>query len=87
MEVNGIQVQISQEMSETMLDRGILKSDIIDILEYALAGNHLYKEEENIFLGKKRMTNVTIYVEYSVNNKIEVQNIYSHRVSLKEDAE
>jgi len=79
---------MNSDIEAVVNERGILKSDIKEVLAYAENGEKLYIENENRFLGKKRMGSFTAYVEYVVKDGgYEILNVYSHRVSLTEDAE
>lgn len=79
---------ISSEIEAAMNERGILKSDIKEVLAYAEEVEKLYIEGKNHFLGKKRMGKFTAYAEYvTKDNVYEILNAYSHRVSLLEDGE
>jgi len=79
---------MNSEVEAAINERGILKSDIKEVIAYAEEGEKLYIEGENHFLGKKRMGEFTAYAEYVVKDDVyEILNAYSHRVSLLEDVE
>ena len=87
MNFEDVTIEINDEVSGLMDERGIKESDVRELLAYAEGdGNKLYKDGENRFLGKKRIGNFTVYAEYGVNdNSIELFNVYSHRVILEAD--
>lgn len=88
MDIADSAIVMNSDVEAIVNERGILKSDIKEVLEYAENGEKLYIDNENHFLGKKRMKNFTAYVEYFVkDDKYEILDVYSHRVSLTEDAE
>ena len=78
---------MSDDVKSMMDERGILESDIREMLAYAEGEGHkLYLENEPRFLGKKRIGNFTVYAEYSTADAgFELFNVYSHRVMLDED--
>lgn len=85
MEVNGKEVKISDEVRQVMEERGILAEDIQEVLIYAETGKKLCAEDGKRFLGKKRLEQFTVYVEYALEECIEVLDTYSHRVMMAED--
>jgi len=86
MEVNGMNVKVSEELREMMEERGIKDCDMEEVLQNA-ENERLYIEGDNRFLAKKRLGNFTVYVEYAAEDEIQVLNVYGHRVALKEDEE
>ena len=88
MDIADSALTMSSDMEATINKRGILKSDIKDVIAYAEGGEKLYIEGEDHFLGKKRMGNFTAYVEYAIaESGYKILDAYSHRVSLLEDTE
>ncbi|MEG1758487.1 MAG: hypothetical protein RR235_08550 [Oscillospiraceae bacterium] len=87
MDFKTVGIKISDELAETMEERGIKEEDIREVLEFAEGeGGKLYIEGENHFLGKKRINNFTANVEYSiVDDGVELINVYSHVVKLAAD--
>jgi hypothetical protein len=84
-----VNLKMSDEVTAMLEDRGILESDVREALAYAEGeGIKLYQEGSNRCLGKKRLGNFTVYVEYEcADDSVEIFDVYSHRVMLKEDGE
>lgn len=82
-----LQVIISNEIKDMMVQRGIKESEIRDVINSGLNGGiYLYTSNNEKYLAKKRLDNFTAYVEYVIENDVyKVVNVYSHRVSLSED--
>lgn len=82
-----LQVIISDEIKDMMVQRGIKESEIRDVIRCGLNGGiYLYTSNNEKFLAKKRLDNFTAYVEYVMEyDAYKVINVYSHRVSLTED--
>ncbi len=78
---------IDDACTAIMEERGITQEDIAAVIEDAQAEKtHLYSENKEVFLAKKRLENFTVYAKFTNDGQnIQVQNVYSHRVSLNED--
>jgi len=86
MEIADSALIIDCAIEEKMQERGIQKADVKEVLASAEEGERLYIEGENHFLGKKRLENFTVYVEYEKENEgYRILDVYSHRVALAED--
>jgi len=87
MDFKTVKLRMSDDVRQAMEDRGINEDDVREVLEYAeTEGCKLYAEGENRFLGKKRIHNFTVNVEYAIDGEgIEVRNLYCHMVQLAED--
>lgn len=74
-------------VAEIMEERGINEDDIRAVIAAAEeSGEKLVDGARS--LAKKRLDNVTVYVEYtSEDDGFDVADVYSHRVALKEDEE
>ena len=72
-----------------MEERGIREEDIVAVIEASEAtGAKLVAEETGKFLGKKRLNNVTVYVEYAVEGEnAVVADVYSHMVTFTDETE
>jgi len=83
-----IKLMKSDHAKKLMSDIKIDDGEIREVIEYAEAeGKKLYKKGENRFLGKKRIGERTVYVEYSPreNDEFEIHATYALRFSVKED--
>jgi len=78
----------SDHAKDLMSDIKISDSEVKEVIEYAESeGKKLYKKGENRFLGKKKIGERTVYVEYSPgdNNNFEIHAAWALRFSIKED--
>ena len=78
----------SDHAKELMSDIKINDSEVKAVIEYAESeGKKLYKKGENRFLGKKEISERTVYVEYSPgdNNEFEIHAAWALRFSVEED--
>lgn len=89
MNTDDLKVIISDEILQTMDERGIKENEVKDVISYSLNGDvYLCKSDKVQFLAKKRLSNFTVYVKYAIeDDTYKVVNVYSHRVSLLEDQE
>lgn len=80
-------IVIADDCKATMEERGITEEDVAAVIADAQAEKtHLYSENKDVFLAKKRLENFTVYAQFTNDGQsIQVQNVYSHRVSLNED--
>jgi hypothetical protein len=87
MDYQTIGIKMNDAVAECMQERGISEDDVRQVLAHAEEeGTKLYIEGENHFLGKKRINNFTVNVEYIVGgDEIELVNAYSHVVKLTAD--
>lgn len=70
-------------VAETMEERGILKEDVEAVISWGEGeGGKLVDGDTN--LAKKRLDKVMVYVQYAADGT--VQDVYSHRVTLGEEA-
>ena len=78
---------INDDCKAMMEERGINEEDVTAVISDVQAEKtHLYSENKEVFLAKKRLENFTVYVQFTNDGQaIQVQNVYSHRVSLNED--
>lgn len=88
MDINHVVIDLDDNIKALMDERGIVEDDIKEVLEYAENEMKLLEEGSSRSLGKKRLGEFTVYVEYTAEeDKIKVENVYSHRVTLTEDEE
>lgn len=82
--MNENQVKLD-DVADIMDERGITAEDICTVIAWAEdSGIKLVDGDRN--LAKKRLDNVTVYVEYTVDGAgYVVSDTYSHRVTLRED--
>ena len=87
LETNNVKVILEDQITDIMEQRGIKANEIQDVINYAMNGGvYMHSVNGEQILGKKRLGNFTLYVEYMLeNDACKVLNIYSHRVSLIED--
>lgn len=73
-----------QQVEKLLEERGIKKEDVKEVIEHCEStGRKFYLPEEKRFLGKKRIGNVTVNVEYSADGT--VHTAYTHRAELLEN--
>jgi hypothetical protein len=79
-------LDISDEVRRIMVDRHILKDDLIKVIDHAeKTGVKLYQQDSDHFLAKLRMDEVYFYAEYSpIEGGYRIHNTYSHRFLLEE---
>jgi len=71
------------KVTELMEERGITADDVKAVLSWAEnEGIKLVDGDRN--LAKKRLENIMVYVEYMTDGTVE--DVYSHRVILGEEA-
>lgn len=88
MDPTSAMISFSEEVREAMEARGITENDIREVITWAEGDGGKLIDLDGMFLGKKRMENVTIYALYTVcDSGFSVSAAYSHRVTLLEDAE
>jgi hypothetical protein len=77
----------SDHAKELMKDIKIDDSEVEEVVEYAESeGKKLYKKGENRFLGKKKIGERTVYVEYSPrDDEMEIHAAWALRFSIEED--
>ena len=79
-------LEIPDEIHRIMVDRHILKDDLIQVIDHAeKTGVKLYQQDGDRFLAKLRMNEVYFYAEYSpIEGGYQIHNTYSHRFLLEE---
>ena len=83
-----MEIMISEELIRKMDRDLILREQVAEIICMAEeTSNKLYDEEDNIFIAHQKMGAVTIWVTYSYaeDKKIMVENVYCHRMEIRED--
>ena len=88
MDIGNAAITYEGDVKTVMDERGIKEADIREVISWAEGeGGKLLNPEGTRFLGKKRLENFTVYAEYSAaDGSFVIYNVYSHRVSLREDA-
>lgn len=78
---------LSEAIEEKMEDRLILLQDIEKVIENAESkGEKFINPNNNHFLARKRLANVTYWVEYECKqDQYLVHSVYSHRMEVLED--
>ena len=81
-----LKLEIPDEIRQIMVDRHILKDDLIRVIDHAeKTGVKLYQQDSGRFLAKLRMNEVYFYAEYStLESGYLIHNTYSHRFLLEE---
>jgi len=76
-----IKLQVSDEVKKRLEDRHISEEEVKQVIDFAeTGGEKLYQPEANRYLAKNRLKEVTIYVEYSTDEKgYIIHTAYSHR--------
>ena len=83
-----MEIMVSEELIRKMDRELILREQVNDIICQAEeTSNKLYDEEDNTFIAHQKMGAVTIWVAYSYaeDQKIMVDNVYCHRMEIRED--
>lgn len=80
----GFEVEYTPEAEERMDDRMILKSDVIQVLQYLReSGETVLEEDTGLFVTRERLGNVTFWVKYSETERgYLVHSAYSHRMKV-----
>jgi len=87
-EYAAIELQKSGEVNEVLETRHILDDEVKMVIHNAEStGEKLYQPDTNRLLAKKRIADVTFYVEYSAcaEGTYAVHTAYSHRTELEGD--
>jgi glutamate synthase (NADPH/NADH) small chain len=76
-----MKLQVSDEVKKRLEDRHISEDEVKQVIDFAETnGEKLYQPEANRCLAKNRLGEVTIYVEYSTDEKgYIIHTAYSHR--------
>jgi hypothetical protein len=79
-----IKLQVGDEVKKLLEERHISEEEVKKVIDFAeTKGEKLYQQEENRYLAKSRLGEVTIYVEYSTDeNGYIVRTAYSHRSKI-----
>lgn len=82
-----ISITKTDHAKDLMDDIKITDDEIIEVIEYAESeGKKLYKKDESRFLGKKKIGERTVYVEYSPKGDgFEIHSTWALRFSIAED--
>lgn len=87
MDMNSVEIRLADGVAEAMEERGINEDDVRQVLAYA-EGEGVKLVDGDLNLAKKRIGEFTAYAEYRiVDGAVELLDVYSHRVELKEDKE
>jgi hypothetical protein len=76
-----IKLQVGDEVKKRLEERHISEDEVKQVIDSAeTKGEKLYQPEANRYLAKNRLGEVTIYVEYSTDEKgYIIHTAYSHR--------
>ena len=78
---------ISEELKDKLSRDLILEEDIYEVVAYCeTSGHKLYDEENDVFIGHKKVGNMTFWAVYRpAENGYTLVNAYGHRMSIAED--
>ncbi|MDY6881959.1 MAG: hypothetical protein V2J25_16290 [Desulfatiglans sp.] len=71
----------SEQIAELLESNNIPDSDVIEVIDFAESGGtKFYEEGTDNFLGIKRLSEITLYVEYSPNGEdnYKINKVYWH---------
>ena len=79
-----IKLQAGDEIKKRLEERHISEDEVKKVIDFAeTKGEKLYQPEANRYLAKSRLGEVTIYVEYSADEKgYIIHTAYSHRSKI-----
>ena len=79
-----IKLQVGDEVKKLLEERHISEEEVQQVIDFAeTGGGKLYQPEANRYLAKNRLKEVTIYVEYSTDEKgYIIHTAYSHRSKI-----
>jgi len=79
-----IKLQVGDEVKKLLEERHISEDEVKRVIDFAeTEGEKLYQPEANRYLAKNRLGEVTIYVEYSTDEKgYIIHTAYSHRSKI-----
>ena len=82
-----IELRMTEQVEKLLEERGIKKGDVKETIEHGESTKRkFYIPGENHFLGKKKIGNVTVNVEYTAGKKaFELITAYTHRAELLEN--
>jgi Fe-S oxidoreductase len=89
MEQNEIRINliIEDKLKEKLSSELILESEIEEVIEHCEnKGKKILDGESGHFIGHYKITNMTYWIEYEVNDQvIKLHNAYAHRMSIEEN--
>lgn len=79
-----LKLQVGDEVKKLLEERHISEDEVKRVIDFAETdGEKLYQPEANRYLAKNRLGEVTIYVEYSTDEKgYIIHTAYSHRSKI-----
>ena len=79
-----MKLQVGDEVKKLLEERHISEEELKKVIDFAeTKGEKLYQPDANRYLAKNRLGEVTIYVEYSTDEKgYIVHTSYSHRSKI-----
>lgn len=79
-----IKLQVGDKVKKLLEERHISEEEVKQVVDFAeTKGEKLYQPEGNRYLAKSRLGEVTIYVEYSTDEKGHtIHTAYSHRSKI-----
>ena len=79
-------IAMSADVQSVMEERGIQQDDLRQAVESCGEATHLRSADGRRILAKKRIGNFTVYAEFTrAGDDVDIHNVYSHRVGLRED--
>lgn len=84
---SGYNIILTEDIKNLMEDRWILLQDVEKVIENAEETGEKFKNPENgKYLARKRLDNVTYWVEYKKKDDVYlVEDVYSHRMEVVEE--
>ena len=76
-----IMINKSDEITELLESNNIPDGEVLEVIDFAESGGtKFYEEGTNNFLGIKRLSEITLYVEYSPDgeNIFKINKVYWH---------
>ncbi len=73
-------LNINDNLKKSIQDQGLKVEEIQSIIENSIStSKRLFSNDRNLFLSKEESKNLTIYVEYSAN---EILDVYTHKMNI-----
>lgn len=78
-------INVTEEVENTLKDDGLKKEEIQEIIESANAnGSKLKSRSEDTYIAKGESENLTVYAVYtpSSNGNVDLNNVYTHKMNV-----
>lgn len=79
-----LKLQVGDEVKQLLEERHISEDEVKKVIDFAeTESEKLYQPEANRYLARSRLNEVTVYVEYSIDEKgYIIHTAYSHRSKI-----